>query len=478
MTEEFIHTIRLQDIFDILLMSYILFRLYVLFKGTNVFRVLVGMLILWFLQKISFYVGLIVTGWALQGFTALAAIIIIVIFRNEIRSVLQAKNFKAIFWEPPRKETDTPVDIIADSMLEMASNGTGSIIVIPGKEDIDDSVHSGIKWNGLVSKEMITSIFFHDNPVHDGAVVISGDRVAQVGAVLPLSHKKSLPSYYGMRHRAAVGLSEVTDALVILSSEERRDVIVTKSGSARRAVNKNELTHMINEHLGIIDEDLRNYKREKLELVMIAVISFLFVTVIWLSFTRGADTLMTLDVPVEYTSSNKEMKVLDAPVKRVSLDLNGSGTLLKNLVPGQLKVSIDLSDGDIGRNIYYITEENVALPPGVFLRNTNPSSIDIALDKIIGKKVPVQVNWSGKLSEDVLISEVIISPEDAIISGPSLLLKDITTVYTEKVPLEDIEKSGIINVNLDLNNSAIKINDGSNGKFELTVKVASREILD
>lgn len=475
MTQEFIHTIRWQDLFDILLVSYILFRLYVLFKGTNVFRVLVGMVILWFLQKLSFYIGLIVTGWALQGFTALAAIIIIVIFRNEIRSVLQAKNFKAIFWDPPFKETDTPVDIIAESMFEMASDGTGSIIVIPGKEDIDDSVHSGVKWNGLISKEMITSIFFHDNPVHDGAAVIMNDRIAQVGAVLPLSHKKSLPSYYGMRHRAAVGLSEATDALVILSSEERRDVIVTKSGSARRAANKNELTKMINDHLGIIGEDLRNYRREKLQLLTAAVISLLFVTGIWLSFTRGVDTLMTLDAPVEYTSSNKETLVMDAPVKNVSLDLNGSGALLKNLAPGQVKVSIDLSDGDIGRNVYYITEENVSLPPGVFLRNTNPSSIDIALDKIIGKKVPVQVNWSGKLPKDILISDVIISPEETIISGPSLLLKDISTAYTEKIPLDDIDQSKIINATLDLNNQAVKLENGSTGRFKVDIKVSKRE---
>ena len=174
MTQDFI---RWQDIFDILLMSYILFRLYVLFKGTNVFRVLMSFAVLWFFQKVAVFIGLIVTSWAVQAFTAVAPIIIIVIFRNEIRSVLQAKNFKAIFWETPRYEQETPVDIIAESVFEMASKGTGAIMVIPGKEDIGESVHSGIRWDGRISKEMILSVFWPNNPVHDGAVMIKGDKV-------------------------------------------------------------------------------------------------------------------------------------------------------------------------------------------------------------------------------------------------------------------------------------------------------------
>lgn len=475
MTQEFINSIRWQDAFDIILMSYILFRLLVLFRGTNVIRVLIGIAVLWFCQKIAFFGGFIVTSWALQGFTAVAPIIIIVIFRNEIRSVLQAKNFRAIFWEPPRRDVDTPVDIIADSIFEMASVGTGAIIVIPGKEDINDSVHSGIKWDGLISKEMITSIFFHDNPVHDGAVIVRGKKVVQVGAVLPLSHNKDLPSYYGMRHRAAVGLAEATDALVIVSSEERKKVIVAKSGNIHRVKTKTVLAHLVNEHLGVIDEKQKNVRKERLEMAMAALFSFLFISVIWFSFTRGVDTLITLDVPVEYTKSNQEMKIVDAPIKNVSLDLNGSGRLLKNLASGDVKVSIDLSAGGVGKNIYNITEENITLPPGVFLRNTNPSSIEIVLDRIIEKRVPVQVDWDGKLRKDILISDVVISPKEAVISGPSLLVKDIQTIYTEKISLADLEQSITLNVNLNLNNSAMKIVNGSNGQFALKVEVSEKD---
>ncbi len=474
MTHEFINTIRWRDVFDILLMSYILFRLYVLFKGTNVFRVLMGIAVLWFFQKIAFYMGLIVTSWAVQSFTAVAAIIIIVIFRNEIRTVLQAKNFRTLFWDTPHYERDTPVDIISESIFEMASKGTGAILVIPGKEDIYDSVHSGINWDGKISKEMILSIFWHENPVHDGAAIVTGDRISQVGAVLPLSHRKDLPSYYGMRHRAAAGLAETTDALVIVSSEERRSVIVAKSGDIFNVADKNDLSDYINSHLGINEKDSSGGRKEKIELVMAAAISLIFITGIWLSFTKGVDTIVTLEVPVEYTNSNPEMIIMDTSVKTVSLDLNGSGTLLRNITPEKVKVAIDLSDGAIGRNIYYITKKNITLPPGVFLRNTTPSSISIVLDKIIQKQVPVQADWKGKLQDDLLISSVSFQPKIAVISGPSLVLNDISTVYTDKIQLDNITKSGKMDVNLDLDNK-VKIENGVNGKFTMEYVVAKRE---
>jgi diadenylate cyclase len=473
MTHDFLNY-RWQDFLDILIMSYILFRLYVLFKGTNVLRVLMGIGVLLIFQVIALKVGLIVTSYAVQGFTAVAAIIIIVIFRNEIRTVLQAKNIRALLWETRHHDMETPVDIITEAIFEMAKKGTGAIMVIPGKEDINDSVHSGIRWDGSISKEMIQSIFWHENPVHDGAAIIQGSRIMQVGAVLPLSHRKDLPSYYGMRHRAATGLSENTDAMIIVSSEERKNVALAKSGDIFTVHTEEELSGRIKKHLGIVDEKTTGYRKEKMKLVTAAVISLMLITGIWLNFTRGVDTIITLEVPVEYTGSRQDMILLDASVKTVSLSLNGSGALLKNLTPGNIKVTIDLSNLEVGKHPCYISSDNITLPPGIFLRNTNPSSIDVVLDKYSKKNVPVQVDWKGRKAEDILISSVSFKPEIAILSGPSLLLDEIFTVYTDKVPLENITENGMMLVNLDLDNK-IKIENVSNGKFTMQYIVTSRE---
>ena len=138
----FISNIRWQDVFDITLNSYILFRLYILFRGTNVFRVLIGIALLWFIQRIAVFLGLIVTSWALQGITAVAALIIIVVFRNEIRSVLQARNIKAILWGFSDKTVDTPVS---------AMSGADWIPAPPPKAILGFSSAS----NSMVSKSTI-----------------------------------------------------------------------------------------------------------------------------------------------------------------------------------------------------------------------------------------------------------------------------------------------------------------------------------
>ncbi|MEX1348410.1 MAG: diadenylate cyclase, partial [Desulfobacterales bacterium] len=226
-------SLRWQDIIDIGLVSYILFRFYVLFRGTNAFRVLIGMTILWFFQQIAVSMGLIVTSWVVQGVVTLGAFIIIVIFRNEIRTVLLARNLKFIFWGVSSKIVTSTIETIVQSVFDMARRNCGALIVLPGREDLEDVIQKGIPWQGEMSKEMILSIFWPQNPVHDGAAIIQGDQITQVSAILPLSRRDDLPSYYGTRHRAALGLAETTDALIIAISEERGDVVAAQDSQLK-----------------------------------------------------------------------------------------------------------------------------------------------------------------------------------------------------------------------------------------------------
>ncbi len=473
-SQEFIYAVRWQDIIDILLISYILFRLYVLFKGTNVFRVLIGIVLLGLFQKVASYLGLIITGSALQAFTAMAAIIIIVIFRNEIRFVLQTRNFKGLFWGESREALETPVDIIVDTVFDLARKGTGALLVIPGREDISDRVHSGLVWEGIITKEMLLSIFWKDNPVHDGAAVIMENRITQVGTILPLSRRKDLPSYYGTRHRAGAGLAESTDALVIIVSEERNNVVCARGTMMHRTGTRNDLAEIINDHLGIQDEKKQVFSRENLKLFAAALISLLFVTGIWLSYTKGVDTLITVEGQVKYENRNQDLEVVSTSVKTVSLDLSGSGALLSKLTPGSAKVSIDLSKGEIGKNIIPISSQNTSLPPGVVLRNANPSFVEVTLDKFVKKKLPVQVEWEGKLGEEFTITDVSITPSEAVVIGPSRMLDDISTIYTEKVSLNNIEASGKRNITLNPGGSGLRLENGSDRKYVLEYRVEKK----
>lgn len=455
----FISGIRWQDIIDITLMSYIIFRLYILFRGTNVIRVLIGIAFLWFSQRIASWLGLIVTSWALQGVTAVAAIILIVIFRNEIRSVLQMKNLRMFLWGFLLKSVETPGDAIVEGVFRLAGNGHGALLVLPGKEDILEKVHSGIAWDGKVSEEMINSIFWPDNPVHDGAAVINGDRITQVGAILPLSRRTDLPSYYGTRHRAAAGLAEQSDAMVIVVSEERSSIVASKDSTIFPINRKKDLSDLIKEHLGISSDTGRILKKQRRELALAAMVSFIFVSLIWLSFTRGIDTLISLEIPVEYTNRQPGLDIYDTSANTVLLDISGSGARLKSIKTENVRVTVDLNNTHIGKNNCLISEKNISLPPGVSLKNIRPPYIEVTIDRSVDKKIPVQVDWTGKLPDNLTISDVIIEPPEVRISGRSMIMDDISTVYTENVSLSDIEESGELNVSIILSDPSLRLID-------------------
>ena len=477
----FLSSIRWQDAVDIIFNSYILFRLYILFRGTNVFRVITGIAILWFFQRMAFALGLIVTSWVMQGFTAVAALIIIIVFRNEIRSVLQAKNLRAILWGFPHQTGNTPIEILVDSIFELASKGCGALIVLPGKEDLREIVRGGIPWYGRISKEMIASIFWHDNPVHDGAAIIQGNQITKVGVILPLSHRENLPpvyeedfpSFYGTRHRAAVGLAEATDALTVVVSEERGDVAVAKDSRIKDIRDKAKLTKQLQKHVGLDVRKNRYPRKERLEIGVAALASFLFITGVWFTFSQGRDTLITLEIPIKYMKRNPGIEILDTSVNTVNLHLSGSGALIKSIRPEQVQVSLDLSKAVVGHNSFTITRENITLPPGVILRKVQPPVVEATLDIPVKKNLPLQVDWIGKLPDHLTLAAVKIDPEKVQVIGGELILNGISTIYTEKVPVDNIDKSGTTTVSLALNPVSLKIAPDSKNK--ITIKYVVKE---
>ncbi len=471
---DFFSNVQWQDIVDIGLVSYIVFRLYVLFRGTNVFRVLIGIVFLWVFHGIAVFLGLIVTSWAIQGIMAVAALIIIVVFRNEIRSVLQAKNVKALLWDYSRKTAETPVDIIVESAYELARLRSGGLIVFPGEEDLQEVLHNGIPWGGSVSREMIVSIFWHDNPVHDGAAVIRGDQVEEVGVILPLSRRKDFPSYYGTRHRAAAGLAETTDALVIVVSEERGDVTVALGSRMKVVKRKEDLARMLREHTGISSKQGGYPIKQKLELTVAALASVLFITSIWFSFARGLDTLITLETPIEYINRDPALEILQTSVNAVRLHLSGSDALIKSIRPEQVKVRLDMNKAIVGSNTFTITKENITLPPGVSLTKVEPSSVEVTLDQLIKKGLSVQVDWVGKLPEGLILTEVRLTPKKVEVIGGKQILEGISTVYTKEVSLGTIQKSGKMTVNLTLNPPSLRIAPGSKDNIIVEYLVTKR----
>jgi len=465
--------LRWQDIVDILLNSYILFRLYVLFRGTNVIRMVIAIAMLWVLERLAMTMGLIVTSWAMQGIIAATALIIIIVFRNEISGVLQPHILKSFFWGIPQRQIKTPIDIIVDSVYELARHKLGALIVLPLKKGIESVVQGGVPWHGKLSREMLLSVFWHGTPVHDGAAVIQGGQIVEVATILPLSKSNALPSHFGTRHRAAFGLAEETDALIVVVSEERGEVTVFKDRAFINIKDSIDLDRVLREHVGTL-HDKRGARHQAMELGLAAVICLFGIAAIWFSFARGVETFATLEVPVEFMNRGPKLEILATSASSVTLQLSGSGALIRSVRPDQVQVKLDLKNAVPGSNQIAIARNSIVLPPGIQLNLVEPQILEVNLDTRYQKDLPIQPDWTGKLPAGLIMQDARIIPEMVKVTGGSLALKEIQTIYTEKIPLENITANGSVSASLVLLPSYLKLDEKSHDNVEVIYKIALR----
>jgi diadenylate cyclase len=217
---ELLRQLRWQDLVDIMLMSIILYRLLLIIKGTKAAHMLMGLGVLLLASLLSRYFELYTVDWLIQSFWAQIVIAIIVLFQPEIRRAL------AQMGETPFLQTLTPaeelksLEEIIRATVALANRKIGALIAIERDTSLKDFVEVGIPLDAKVSKEVLLSIFHPTSPIHDGAVVIKGNRIIAAGCFLPIIMSPDISKSLGTRHRAALGLSEETDAVVLIVSEE------------------------------------------------------------------------------------------------------------------------------------------------------------------------------------------------------------------------------------------------------------------
>lgn len=448
--------LRWQDLLDILLNAYILFRLYVLFRGTNVFRVLLAVCILWVFSQTAASLGLVITNWAMQGVITVATFIIIIIFRNEISNVIQTNDLKSFLWGIPKYQSQTPISAIAEAVFEMAGQKIGALMVLPLRQSLDNIVQGGVSVRARLSRETLVSIFWPDNPLHDGAAVIQGNRIVRAGVILPLTRQTDLPSYFGTRHRAALGVAQLTDALVIAVSEERGTVSLCRGNQTLVMEDRDALEAELSAHVGE-DAGQKGFGRQGVELAIAGLVCLVAVSGIWLSFSRGMESLATHDVPIEFLNPEPKKEILSSSAASIKVLISGSRSLVNSVRPEQITVNLDLSQALVGENLMPITGENINLPPGVALKKIEPEEVQITLDTLTEKKLAVQPHWTGKLPEGLIMTQAEAVPDTVRVSGGGMVLDEMTTIFTEKIALDSLTQSGILSVNLVLNPASLEL---------------------
>ena len=221
-------------ILEIMILSLFVYYLIVFIKGTRAVQVLKGVFLLLLLFFVSQHLGLAVLNWLLTMFTPIAITALIIIFQPELRRGL-ARLGRSPFFLSLSSDKQIP-DIVTEAVMFLSQRKIGAIIAFEREIGLKNYISTGITLDSMVSKELLCSIFMPSTPLHDGAVIIERDRIAASTCLLPLSQYHQISRSLGTRHRAAVGLTEETDALVLVISEETGTVSLAENGNLLRDV--------------------------------------------------------------------------------------------------------------------------------------------------------------------------------------------------------------------------------------------------
>ncbi len=221
---------RIEDLIDVSIVAFIVYRLLNLIRGTRAVQMLVGLGVLTAGFLVSNHLELYTTHWLFSNFFDYFVFIIIVIFQDDLRMALTKIGRNPFFFSAESESKLEMVDEVARAAAQLARDKVGALIVIEQETGLKNFIDTGSKIDSRVRAEILYSIFLEQSPIHDGAVIVSGDRIASAGCFLPLSKDPDIDPRYGTRHRAAIGLTEETDAWVVLVSEEAGAVHIVHSG--------------------------------------------------------------------------------------------------------------------------------------------------------------------------------------------------------------------------------------------------------
>lgn len=243
----------LRDLVDVALVTVIVYRVFMIVRGTNAVQMITGLLFLGFFFIVSNYFKLYTIHWLLRNFFDNLFLIVIVLFQDDIRRALAYMGKNPFLGSGAGQIDRLVVDEIAKAAARMARDRIGALIVIERETGLKNFIDTGARIDAKVRSELLYSIFIPSSPIHDGAVIIKDGRIAAAGCFLPLTKNPNINKRYGTRHRAAIGLTEDTDAVVVLVSEEMGATYLVKGGRITGKLPEEELAKSLAVILELMD---------------------------------------------------------------------------------------------------------------------------------------------------------------------------------------------------------------------------------
>lgn len=467
-----IPTIRIQDVADILIMTVILYQMYSWFRGTRAIQVLIGLGVVTLIYFATRFLDLYMTSWVLQELGTVLIVLIIVVFQTEIRQALYRFSLIRHILDSRQETKHNQFQDIAETLFRMAANKTGALIVFQGNESLHDLMTNGVEINSDISPQMLESIFYDGAPLHDGAALINNGRIEKAACHLPLSVSSDVPQYLGTRHRAALGLAERSDAVIVTISEERGEVSLAHAGSLRRMNSPADLILALDTILQTETDKPRITRRQRFFSNLLPKVSLLLgVCVFWGLITTRQGQITTVTAPVRLHGVPDGIVLLRTLPEDVTVQIKSMSSLTPPPSKLDLTAEVDASKISEGTTAVRITLSDITVPSGMIISSISPSSIRISAERKLQKNVPVKATLKGRLPSGAALSRVICEPDSVNIEGPASQISQITSVATEEIDASQLKVGKEYLKNLRVPEKQVSILRDT----PITVKLIARE---
>jgi uncharacterized protein (TIGR00159 family) len=376
--------IRWADVLDVAVIACFVYFALLWLRARTSRAAALAFLALLFLYILSRRLDMYLTYLLLQaGITALLVILILV-FQDDVRRMID----RIAAWGSPRKRQYRPpavrgLDEAAEAIATLARRKIGALLVFVGRESIDRHAHGGVEVDGRLSVPLLLSIFDPHSPGHDGAVVLSGDRILKLGVHLPLSGNLDAVEGRGTRHAAGLGLAEVSDALVVIVSEERGTIGIAQSGELTQLESPAELKGWLEAFYGRLFPEPEARRRSWLRRhTGLKAVSIGLACLLWLVFAYRVETIQrTYTVPIVYRNSSPEHQPADPRPTSAEVTLVGSERIFDLFDPSTMVISLDLEHAESGE--LPITARDLNRPSGLEVTHIVPETI-----RLVGSSSP------------------------------------------------------------------------------------------
>jgi uncharacterized protein (TIGR00159 family) len=380
-------SIGFKDILDILIMSVLVYQLYSWFRRSRAIQVLAGLGVVIAFFFVTRQTGLQMTSWVLQQLETVMIVLVVVVFQNEIRQALYRFSLlRELLGNSTQPPSSSPA-LISEAVFELAAARTGALLVFERQDRLDEHLLHGTTLDAQISVPLLRNLFHNGSPLHDGAVLIRDERIVQAACLLPLSDSSNLPQQYGTRHRAALGVTERSDALVLVVSEERGQVSLA-IGDQLQPIRSPEVLKKRLEQL-LTPQSARQripLGRRLFGDLVPKTVTLLGVTAIWLVLAARPGEVAIVPATLTFHGLPDGMALVRSHPEEVTVRVRSSSGLAPSPRQLDLTADLDLSDVAVGNNTLRLTVAQVRAPSGVAVVGVEPSSVRVTIRSAPKKK--------------------------------------------------------------------------------------------